>query len=217
MGTVTCSSSFAVPNYASLTDPSTSQANFLVHWSSFPIKVFIASDVTKTFNSVDHNASEVIATALQRWSDVTTGGINYTIVTNQSAADVVVTFRNLASAPTAGQALGVTTITYTPSTKQVTHADMTINLWNGMSSDEFFLGLAKTVTHEFGHALFISGHSPFTADVMYWQSDPALDGTPTPRDQNTVVTAYCGVYPNSSPLTSSREPQAKITIVCPKE
>lgn len=216
-GTVTCGNNFAVPNYASLTDPSTSTANFLVHWASFPLKVYVKSDVTKTFSGVDHLASEVIDTALQRWSDSTTGGVNYTIVSAEAGADIVVTFRNLSSAPTAGQALGVTTITYVPSTGQVTHAAMTINLWTGMTSDQFFLGLPKTVTHEFGHAIFISGHSPFTSDIMYWQSDPSLDGIPTNRDQNTIVTAYCGVYPNSSPLTVSREKQETVTIVCPAE
>lgn len=211
----TCGTNFAIPNYAALTDPSTSAANFLVHWNVFPLKVYVASDVSKTFASVSHNASDTVDTAMQRWQNVSTGGTTYTRVNAQTGADIVVTFHDLTTAPGPGQALGVTTITYTPSTKQVTKATMTINTWQGMTSDEFFLGLAKTVTHEFGHALFISGHSPFTSDVMYWQSDPSLDGLPTNRDQNTILTAYCGVFPSSGPLVSSREKPETITIVCP--
>lgn len=214
-GTVTCGPSFAVPNYASLTDPSNSRANVLVHWSGFPVKVFVKSDVTKTFDGTGHRASDTVATAFQRWSDSTTGGIRYTASPTQAGADIVVTFTNLATAPTSGQALGVTTITYATATQQVTHAEVTVNLWNGMTRDEFFLGLPKTLTHELGHALFLRGHSPFSSDLMYWQADPAVDTLPTNRDQNTVVTAYCGVYPDANPLAASREPQETLTIVCP--
>ena len=72
-----------------------------------------------------------------RWSNSSSGGTTYTMAGSQSAADIVVTYNNLSSAPWTGSALGVTTITYTPSTGQVTKATMTINTWSGMSSDSF--------------------------------------------------------------------------------
>jgi predicted Zn-dependent protease len=52
-----------------------------------------------------------------------------------------------------------------------------------------------TVTHEFGHAIGLLGHSPDPSDVMY--SDPVLDGI-SDRDRVTAETVY-HINPTYSP------------------
>jgi predicted Zn-dependent protease len=52
-----------------------------------------------------------------------------------------------------------------------------------------------TVTHEFGHAIGLLGHSTEPSDVMY--SDPVLDGI-SDRDRVTAETVY-HINPTYSP------------------
>lgn len=195
--TAVCGTDFRTPNYATATDPGTGQRNQLLHWASFPVPVFRGTGKTWTFGPNTYDSDTMVTTALDRWVNLVPHGISYQYVGSDPSNGISVNFARISGPPTAGDALGVTLITFNSTTGELRKADTTINYWDTMSQSEVAFGLVFTLTHEFGHALFINGHSNIAADTMYYAASTVETRTPTTRDGNTLSTAYCGTFPGT--------------------
>jgi hypothetical protein len=184
-GPLGCSLDLHVPNYDRDTDPSTSEPNQLHWWDHFPLKVYFSSEPT----IAGQNAADLAMAGFEGWN--TPAGANLVEKVNSaSGADVVIDFQHQAPPPGGGDVLGQTGWSYNPQTFQVSSATISLLTWDNMSSAEAN-GFRRTAMHEYGHVLFLGGHSEVTADVMF-PSGPADQFTPlTTRDNNSLKTAYC--------------------------
>lgn len=212
---LTCGPDFKTPNFASVNDPSSNLPNKLRHWNTFPLTVYFENDYSYDDNGTTVMASDQTRTAMQRWVAAEGGTPLFTETTNKSAAQIVVNFNTLSASPGPGDTLGQTTINYYDSTNQIVHADVTIMLWPNMTHAEYVNGLRHTICHEFGHALFLQGHSNNAVDVMYYQGSTTQDSQLTTRDENTFLTAYCGQFNSRSVSRApSDEKPVSVTIRC---
>lgn len=188
----TCSTSFLIPNYATITDPSPGgTANKLRWWRGFPIKVWLDLPVTFDPGGANISSDTVITEAINRWVTATSNGVRYTFVGNSSEAHVKIHVDVLASQP---GTLGDTISTVNQVTGEVVAADITLFAWQGMSLEQFRDGLKATAAHEMGHALYLRGHSATDTDLMYWSNNSSQDKAISTIDLNTIRTAYCDDY-----------------------
>jgi predicted Zn-dependent protease len=211
-GPPTCGPAFQTPNYAADRDPSTGALNTLVWWDRFPIRAAILNDEVLDGGGGSVLASDLARTSAQRWATETGGSVSITFVPSTEPYDISISFQRIGSRPGSGGTLGVTRASYIPSTREMVSAEVTINLWPGMTPDEVNRGLPATITHELGHCLFVFGHSPDGLDLMHPSLPFGQDRGPTTRDRNTLFTAYCGSFSRQSNRT--REPAKTITISC---
>lgn len=198
-GNNTCGPNFLTPNYVQAFDPGSSQQNIIRHWESFPVTLKFENAVTFNDGGTLISTNDLGRSAIGRWS-TTAGTALVNEVTGVTSALITVRINQIGAQPGAGGTLAVTTTTYFPSNNQLVSAEIEINVWPGMTRNQFVNGLRHTMTHEFGHALFLQGHSDQAADTMYYQSDPSVDVPLTTRDKNSLKTAYCGDF--SSNLVS---------------
>ncbi len=214
----TCSASFATPNYAASNDPGTGRANLLLRWPSFPLRYFVGATQTRTFGTTTLSTRTIMRDALQRWTAASGNQATFTEVSSEGDADIIMRAEQISAAPGPSDTLGTTLIEYFTSNSQITRATVRIFTWPGMTQAQFSQGLLGTSTHEFGHALFLLGHSPAPGDLMFPSSDPNVDDTIKTRDTNTFLTSYCGDFgrsrrPMAAPLPG--EKPASISIECP--
>lgn len=198
-----CGPTYLTPNYVTATDPGNNEANEVLTWPGFPLNIYFASNQTATYNSNTFDTTDTFTEALTRWSTASSGAMTFNEINSSTGADITINVNQLSAAPGSGGTLGFTQVTYFPSTGQIVSATITINTWPSMTQAQFVDGLRSTATHEFGHSLFLQGHSDQTADNMYYQGSSALDKPLTQRDTNSFLTAYCGNF-----ATRSREKQA---------
>ncbi len=165
------------PNYVASLD-------HVLWWRSFPRTIAFTNDMT--YNGVSAQAH--FKSGFDAWISATHGVITYNWISNASVADITVTFAKV-DPPANGAELGVTNDKYYKSTLELAGADITINLWDGMSARQFDDDLA-TATHEMGHALGISGHSPDPTDIMYPSFDLNSVVTISAHDLNTIESLY---------------------------
>ncbi len=170
-----CGPEYLTPNYVTATDPGDNEENVILTWPAFPLNVYFASNQSATFTGTAYNTTDTFLEALQRWSDASGGNMTFNHVNSSTGADITVNVNQLSSAPGGGGTLGYTQVTYYPSNGQIVSANVTMNTWPGMTRAQFVDGLRGTSTHEFGHALFLQGHSDLQADSMYYQGSSALD------------------------------------------
>ena len=204
---------FASPNYLLSTDPGDGKINIPLKWDSFPVNVYRAPHHIFTFPLSSYDTDVIAKTALDRWVDAVPHGISYTFVPSDPTKGISITFNHLSRPPSAGEPLGVTTLFYNATSGLLHKANTVINYWDGITEAEVRFGLLFTTTHEFGHGLFINGHSPVFADTMYFAASTVEVKTVTQRDANTLASAYCGTF-TGTPLTLGRdvEPDTKVTI-----
>lgn len=211
-GPPACGPDYATPNYARDNDPGTGAGNQLLRWRNFPLRVAFSREVVFDPGGLSISSSDMIKEAVARWGAETGGQVQFVYPADGSNPDVVVDVPTLGSEPGPGQFLGKTEITYEVNTGIIRSARITINTWSGMTVDQFVGGLKSTASHEFGHALFLNGHSADPADLMYFRGDQNSDSFPTTRDRNTIVTAYCGDF-SLRPQGAAGPLQTK-TIAC---
>ena len=213
-----CTDTFRTPNYAGAIDPGDGQKNQTLTWSAFPVPVYKAPHHVFDFVIRKYDTNTIAKTALDRWVDLVPKGVTYKFVAADPEQGMSITYNLLSARPGAGDALGVTTLYFNASTGVMHKADTVINYWDGIKEDEVAFGLLFTTTHEFGHALFINGHSPYFADTMYFAASTVETKAPTQRDANTLSTAYCGTF-NIVPLMLGRDhgPYTKVVIRCVKQ
>ena len=161
------------------------------HWprSYLPLRIWVAPEDA---------LQPHVATAISRWeSAFLYGEVRAMMVDDSNSADIIV--RNtVAPAGGAGLRLGLeafapecrgeTDLYYDLPTKTVI---LPVRMYIYPRFTTTPPGLEScyrlTVTHEFGHAIGLLGHSPSSSDVMF--SDPVLDGI-SDRDRTTAETVY---------------------------
>lgn len=210
-----CGPNYLTPNYVQATDPGNNQTNKILTWPGFPINVYFASNQVNTYGGNSFDTNDIFWAAMQRWVAASSGNMIVNQVGSSAGADITVDVNQLSTAPGGGGTLGFTQVTYYPSTGQIVSAHVTINTWPGMTAAQFKDGLKATCTHEFGHALFLQGHSDDSLDNMYYQGSSSLDKPLTQRDINSFLTAYCGTFASRSRARGETgEQPVTITIEC---
>ena len=161
------------------------------HWPRpyLPVRVWVAPEDA---------LQPHVATAIARWQAAFLyGELSAMLVDDSSSADIIV--RNtIAPAGGAGLSLGLeafapecrgeTDLYYDLATKTVI-LPIRMYIYPRFTTNPPGLETCYriTVTHEFGHAIGLLGHSTSSSDVMY--SDPVLDGI-SDRDRTTAETVY---------------------------
>lgn len=215
-GNLNCGFNFATPNYVQDTDPASGDQNVTRFWKTFPITLGFKNEVSYNDSGTTVTTSDQTRVAMDRWVNAADGTALFNEISNANNAKIQVEVNQLSAEPGAGGTLAQTLITYYPSSGEIIRAEITLNTWPGMTRNQFVNGLKRTMAHEFGHALYLEGHSETLTDVMYYQGNPSLDQQLTTRDINSLQTAYCGDYSNRSVRTNENETPAVIVIECPK-
>ncbi|MCG9894086.1 MAG: hypothetical protein MH204_01250 [Fimbriimonadaceae bacterium] len=211
-----CGNDFLTPNYLSENDPADGDPNRVLFWPGFPIRYVIQNAPEWNFGSGTVFGTSLTTASMNRWQTATDGGVDWQAVASESQAELVVRFNQVASEPGAGGTLGSTTLSFFVDTGEIVSASVTINHWPGMTEAQVRDGLMSTISHELGHALFISGHSTDEADLMYWRAPTDRDKAITTRDNNSIRSAYCNDFRNRGrSLPDSRRPIRTITVACP--
>jgi hypothetical protein len=205
-GPLGCPLDSYAPNYLEENDPSTGEPNEVHWWNHFPLNVYFSS--APTFQNQDVNS--IVLAGMNAWSEVS-GVTMASEVQTQSQADVVITYVHVNSAPT-NTWLGQTSWSFSPSTAQTFDAETQLKIWDTMTVAEVTNGLRHTAQHEFGHVLFLGGHSPFPSDSMYPSGSTNEYKPLTQRDANSLLTAYCGSFSNRSASSKPTEPLKRRTI-----
>jgi hypothetical protein len=215
---LSCGPEYLTPNYTQATDPGDNEPNLILTWPGFPLNVYYQTEETRTFGGNTFSTTDIFQDALARWVSASGGEMAINTISTTTGADIIVNVNQLGAAPGSGGTLGFTQVTYFPSTGQIVSARITINTWPGMTQAQFTNGLRGTTTHEFGHALFLQGHSDNTADNMYYQGSSSTDKVLSTRDANSFLTAYCGTFASRSrsreAVGAPGEQPVTITINC---
>lgn len=208
-GPLGCSLDTFSPNYLQVNDPGTGDRNEVHWWDHFPIRVYFTSNPTLQGQSL----VTVSMAGFNAWSEVA-GKTVAVQVFSEDEADLVVSFQNQGSPPGDGDWVGQTSWSFSPTTRETFNSDMTLRTWNGMTTNQVANGLRGTAQHEFGHAIFLDGHSNRSQDSMYPFGSLGSYTPLTIRDENSLATAYCGSFDNRAP-SQSRGPVVTKTIQCP--
>lgn len=204
-GGQTTDATLFTPNYADSVVLSTGQSrdSALLWWASFPVTIAFANDALSSGQSVQPQ----VKAAMGRWQSALGSQVSYTCVSGTNAS-IVVQFSQ--GKPT-DQTLGTTNVTYNPHTRQLASAVVNLPIWDGLTVDDGPNGLLKTACHEMGHALGINGHSPYSADLMYYQGN--ANGYPDQRDLNTVKTIYSGLFAAGKSRAPAGPPSGRLVTV----
>lgn len=166
----------------------------LVWWDHFPLKVYFQS--APVVQGEDLNT--IVMAGFNHWSSVS-GHALATQVMSAAEADVTVSY------DTSGTSywLGRARIGFMPSTMQVLSGSIEIRLDPGISRAAVVDGIRATAQHEFGHVIFLNGHSSNEFDSMYPYGSPTEYRGLSERDANSLKTVYCGGF-NGGTGTRSR-------------
>lgn len=182
-----CSLTLFTPNYAA-------SVSHLLQWSGFPVTVYFIQDA-----NYSANRRALALAGFDQWVNATGGAVSYQVTTDQSAADITVTF----DPKTAN---GLTNLHFTGLT--MNHADMDVGVQDLPDAD-----VQCVAAHEFGHAIGIDGHSPDQGDLMYFAHFVGESCPVTQRDLNTLKTGYCGLFSRAArPRTRPIGPEQTLAI-----
>lgn len=207
-----CSTSLFSPNYLLNRDPNTGSLNRTLYWSKFPLRVAFRSNRTfpDGFGGTI-SVADVAADAFGRWKTDTGGRVDFAFVGSADPAEITVKVVEVPARPGAGGTLGQTTMKFVEPSGRLTEAEITLFVWPGITRSELSQGLRATSAHEFGHALFLLGHSENPADLMHTTINPTSDKFLTSADLNSIRTSYCDTF--SRVREESRMPQGPIRTV----
>jgi hypothetical protein len=166
------------PNYANVVT--------LDYWPSLPLTVYFANDLTVTpqGGALTH-VNDVIQSGFDEWGAATGGVIGYRVVTDPSAANIMVT-SEVIPRPTGNAETGDTSLN--APNNVIVSATTAVYFWTDITVAELTVGQRTTSAHEFGHLIGIAGHSTEPSDLMYASHTPTQDVQPSLRDVNTVKT-----------------------------
>ncbi len=208
-----CGVNYASPNYVQDYDPGSGRLNRLLYWEKFPVRVAFRNDKTYPDGSGGSISLALLAEeAFGRWQTASSGGVQISRVGSASEAEISVTFTTRSSRPGDGETLATTALSYVESSGRIVSASIEIATWPGMSVAELFLGLKATSAHEFGHALFLYGHSTNSGDLMFPTINQDKDKAISQQDINSLLTSYCGSF-GRAPLDRSRETDETIKTI----
>ncbi|MEZ5162589.1 MAG: hypothetical protein R2688_02345 [Fimbriimonadaceae bacterium] len=179
--------------------------------AELPLRVYYPNEEVRTYGGTIYRSNDLADVALNRWKTASNNEATFTQGLGPLDADITLTMNTIGSQPGAGGTLGSTQITYFPSSGTIASAEITINVWPTMTEAQFTQGMVRTMNHEFGHALFMQGHSDEVSDVMYYLANPNVDLALTTRDINTFLTAYCGEF-STRGVTSHLPGEKPVTI-----
>jgi hypothetical protein len=181
-GIITCFDDYP-PNYSADILESTDEkvVGTFYQWDAFPLNVYFHQGSVWTQSREDHCGS-----GFDGWSVATEGRVSWVKVDDESQAQVTVQF--LAPGELNGAALGSTALAVYAETQRMVNAYMRIANTSNLQS------LEQTCAHEFGHALGIGGHSPLSMDLMFYKQNMTTPTSPTERDVNTLLGAYCASF-----------------------
>jgi predicted Zn-dependent protease len=144
------------------------------------IKVYIASNVGKEV---------IFKKAFATWDDKLYKSINFSYVTEENKADIVIKFVDALS----GNKAGVTEypqIWNLGSKEYLKKVVVKVALQNPQGGKYTDTNLLAIALHEIGHALGISYHSDNLNDIMYYSTETYKNGSISKRDVNTVQRIY---------------------------
>lgn len=190
-----CSTSLFSPNYILNRDPATGSLNRTLYWTKFPLRVAFRSNRTfpDGFGGTISVAA-VAADAFGRWKHDSGGRVDFTVVGTADPAEIKVNVVEVPSRPGAGGTLGQTEMRFVEPTGSLTEATITLYVWPGITRAELSQGLRATAAHEFGHSLFLLGHSESSADLMFPSINPTEDKFLSSADLNSIRTGYCDTF-----------------------
>ncbi len=203
-----CDATTYSPNYISQNSSTgdSTQAGF-TYWRHFPISVYISP--------TDSGTRAATIRGFNQWVSATGGKASYSLVSNTTGANLVVTFApDDQPADSSGYVtVGLTTISYFPTDRHIDSAKMQLFILKPDSSAntaDNASGYNQTVAaHEFGHALGIGPHSLDAGDLMYFAVDGSTGSKPvTTRDLNTLKSIYCNNFPTATGSALERKSSA---------
>lgn len=165
------------PNYVNSLDG-------LNHWAFLPIKVFFAVPTDWSYSA------SLPGEAATSWNQ--SGRQDFFMVAASSGgSDVVCSFVDAPPPTWGGNTIAITQ--YSVDTSQHLMVPGTVSVTcalhdkdgRPMSPEQ----MRTSISHELGHVLGISGHSPNTDDLLYPLQQPGIS-SPQTRDFNTAMTAY---------------------------
>ncbi len=209
---LTCGANFRTPNYVLAHDPSTGTQNRVLYWPQFPVRIHLSDGISATYNGITYDTDDLIIEAAYRWTTASDGGVNFTQVGSAAQAQITIDVEQLASEPGGGDTLGFTQVQYYVSSRQIVSAAITIYTWPNMTRAEFVDGLRRTTLHEFGHAIFLHGHSDDSDDIMFPSSPKNADGQLSQRDINSLITTYCNNFSGNQLVARGRPNEEPVTI-----
>lgn len=189
-GFAVCTQDTFTPNYVRDLD-------FLLRWSSFPIRVYFQKDENY---SMEHQ--QTAEEGFKQWVAASGEIVQYRIIDTPERAHITVRFD-----PTTRN--GFTNYRYYTDSLIMSEATIWIGIKDGSSID-----IQSVAAHEFGHAIGISGHSADSSDMMY---PTFVSGVPlgvTGRDLNTLKTAYCPLFPKPEAMSRGHDSISEWTIRC---
>ncbi len=199
-----CNAATYTPNYYGLPEPGsndTTAANY-TYWRQFPVTVYIPADADASFR-----ASTLAG--FNQWVTATGGRAKYQLVSSATNANLVVSYS--AQDPNS-DTLGLTTVTYNGSQHYIISATMELFFYTTAQRADAATANQSIAAHEFGHALGISTHSPFTADLMYPSLEKAQEVVTT-RDLNTLKTIYCNDFSTRVTANVKNEGPTKTIVI----
>ena len=198
-----CNSSTYTPNYYGLPDPSApNDPDIYTYWRQFPITVYIPTSANAAFRT------STVA-GFDQWVAATDSRASYQLVSSASGADLVVSYS--AQDPNS-DTLGLTTVSYNGTQKYIVSAKMELFFYTTAQRSDANAVNQSIAAHEFGHALGISPHSPYSADLMYPTLERSVE-TVTTRDLNTLKTIYCNTFPTRTIAKLKNEGPIKTMVI----
>lgn len=189
-GFAVCTQDTFTPNYVRDID-------FLLRWSSFPVRVYFEKDENYRLEY-----QQMAEEGFKQWVSASGGVVQYRVSDTPERVHITIRFD-----PTTRN--GFTNYRYYTDSRLMNEA----TVWIGIKDDSP-IDIQSVAAHEFGHAIGISGHSTDSGDMMY---PTFVTGVPlgvTGRDLNTLKTAYCSLFPKPEAMSRGYGNVSKMTIRC---
>jgi predicted Zn-dependent protease len=177
--TLNCTSESFTPNYANSVS--------LLRWDRFPLRVFFIRN-----DQLSDSRQQTAQAGFNQWVAATGNRADYILVDSASQANVTVSFYTFTGG--SGDTLGTARVTFDDN-NVLRSAKIELGITGNAANDRL------TAAHEYGHTLGITGHSPRTADLMYFTGN--ANGEITNYDLNTARTAYCDDFNRSTGRTKA--------------
>jgi hypothetical protein len=162
------------------------------HWKQFPVRVYLDGSIPA--GSTDEVK---IREGMDRWVNAMGGTVSYQTVGSRDQADVVITYGDVP-----GNGAGMCDTAWN-GRNQMTSATITLDPPRGNMFQETPQNLETLVSHEFGHALGLTGsglnvgHSNDSSDTMFATGN-SENGIITQRDANTLSSCYPHLFNGNS-------------------